>query len=99
LMVVAVIPVSLAGVVPVGDATAVLGADADVDAAGEVAAADELLLLLLLLAELQPAASRAAATSVAISAAKRGLLRRPPPPRPGPSLLGLTACPPRLRCL
>src|SRR5258708_2107271 len=68
-----------------------------------VAAADALAgrPLPLLLEELHPAASRIAATRPAISPAERVRLRVrcPVPPRPGPALLGLTLCPPRLHCL
>jgi len=91
LMVVGVIPMSLAGAAEPDGA-----ADADPDADDAVAAgALLLLLLLLLLEELHPAASRTAATSAAITPPKRARLRigRPAPLRRGPSLLGLTSVP------
>jgi hypothetical protein len=86
LMVVGVIPMSLAG-----EAEPDGAADADPDDAE--AAGDALLLLLLLLEELHPAASRTAATSAVITPPKRARLRigRPAPLRRGPSLLGLTS--------
>jgi hypothetical protein len=97
LMVVAVIPMSEAGTVPVGAAAgevepaADAAAGADVVAGAEVAGAD----VLLVLDELHPAASRTAATAAAATAANRVRLgiRRPVPPRPGDSLLGLIAVP------
>jgi hypothetical protein len=89
LMVVAVIPMSLAGAAEPDGA-----ADADPDA-DDAVAAGALLLLLLLLEELHPAASRTAATSAATTPPRRARLRicRPAPLRPGPSLLGLTSVP------
>ena len=102
-MVVAVSPMSVPAALATGEAPVVSGADPAAEAAAEVAAADALavLPLPLLLEELHPAASRIAATRPAISPAKRVRLRVrcPAPPRPGPSLLGLTLCPPRLHCL
>ena len=95
-MVVAVIPVSEAGTVPVGAAAGevdeVDGAveAADVAAGAEEAGAD----VLLVLEELHPAASRIAARAAPAAAAKRVRLgMRRPAPRPGDSLLGLIAVP------
>jgi hypothetical protein len=94
-IVVAVMPTSEAGTVPVGAGDAEVAAvEAADDAAGDddvELAADELLLLL----ELHPAASRTAAVSAPIRAATRVRPRtRPPvPPRPGPSLLCLIRVP------
>jgi hypothetical protein len=102
-MVVAVSPTSVPAALATGEAPVVAGADPVAEAAAEVAAADALpvLPLLVLLDELHPAASTIAATSPAISPAIRARLRVrcPAPPRPGPALIGLTLCPPRLRCL
>ena len=97
LMVVAVIPTSEAGTVPVGAAAGevdeVDGAIVldDVEAGAEEAGADELVLLELL----HPAASRTAAASATTIPATRVRLgvRRSVPPRPGDSLLGLIAVP------
>ena len=100
LMVVAVIPTSEAGTVPVGadageldeEAGAVVAAA--VEAGAEEAGADELVLEVL-----HPAASRtAAASAVTIPATRVRLgvrlgVRRSVPPRPGDSLLGLIAMP------
>jgi hypothetical protein len=92
-MLLAVIPTSLAGTVPVGAADDEAGADAEAGADDEAGAeADgEAGALLVLLAELQPAASRAAAVT-AISPARRARLRvlGPTPPRAGCSLPGRT---------
>src|SRR5579862_5389554 len=84
LMVVAVIPTSLAGTVPVGAADDAAGADAETGADDEAGADDAAGALLVLLAELQPAASRAAAVT-AISPARLARLRvlGPAPPRDG----------------
>src|ERR1700722_20262676 len=96
LMVVAVIPMSEAGTVPVGaaeadcEAAADVAADADVEAGVEEAGAAVLLVL-----EEHPAATRTAAAMAAVSPAMRVLLRvlRPVPPRPGTSLLTVTLVP------
>jgi pyruvate/2-oxoglutarate dehydrogenase complex dihydrolipoamide acyltransferase (E2) component len=105
LMVVAVIPMSLAGTVPVGEADAELDADAealdDADAEADAEAEAEAGELLVLEEELHPAASRTAATAATATPAKRARLgiRRPEPPRPGLSLIRLIPVPPRLHCL
>ena len=93
LMVVAVIPTSEAGTVPVGAAAAEVDEDDGAcEAAPDVAAGADALLVLL--DELQPAASRTAARAVPATAAKRVRLgMRRPLPRPGDSLLGLIAVP------
>ena len=74
LMVVAVIPTSLAGTVPVGAADDEAEADVAAGADDEAGADDAAGALLVLLAELQPAASRTAAVT-AISPARRARLR------------------------
>ena len=96
LMVVAVIPTSEAGTVPVGAVDGEVddeeaGAVADVEAGAEEAGADELVLLEVL----HPAAIRTAAVSAIARPATRLRLgvRRSVPPRPGDSLLGLIAVP------
>jgi hypothetical protein len=93
-MVVAVIPMSEAGTVPVGAAA---GEVDEVDGAVEAEAGVEEagVDVLLVLEELHPAASRTAADSATTIPATRVRLgtRRPVPPRPGDSLLGLIAMP------
>jgi hypothetical protein len=91
LMVVAVIPISLAlAAGPVDEAwpDADAGADADADAVDDAAADDDEELLV----ELHPAASRTAAVSPAASAARRirAWIRLPP----GLSFLDLTSVAP-----
>jgi hypothetical protein len=91
LMVVAVIPTSLAGAaLPSGAAEVVPLADVPADADVAAAGADEELP-----AELHPAASRTAAASTATSPARRMRTgkRRPGRLPPGPSLFDLTAVP------
>jgi hypothetical protein len=96
---------SLAGTVAPGEADA--AADGDVEAGADVpveadaAAAAEVAggALVVLEEELHPAASRTAATAAVATPAKRMRIRRPVPPRPGPSLISLIPCPPRLHCL
>jgi hypothetical protein len=103
LMVLAVIPMSLAGTVVAvepdaeadGDIDADVPVDADAAAEAEVAGGE----LVVLEEELHPAASRTAATAAVATPAKRMRIRRPVPPRPGPSLIGLIPVPPRLHCL
>jgi hypothetical protein len=104
-MVVAVMPMSLAGTVVAPEADVV--ADGDVEAGAEVpvdadAAAEAEVAggaLVVLEEELHPAASSTAATAAVATPAKRMRIRRPVPPRPGPSLIGVIPVPPRLHCL
>ena len=95
LMVVAVIPMSEAGTVPVGAAEAeVDDVDGACEAAADVASDEEAGADVLLVEELHPAASRTAARAAPAVAAKRVRLgMRRPVPRPGDSLLGLIAVP------
>ena len=101
LMVVAVMPMSLAGTVAAGEADGDVEAGADVPVDADAAAEAEVVAgeLVVLEEELHPAASRTAATAAAATPAKRMRIRRPVPLRPGPSLKGLIPVPPRLHCL
>jgi hypothetical protein len=96
LMVVAVIPMSLAGTVAPAEADGDVEAGADVPVDADAAAEAEVVAgeLAVLDEELHPAASRTAATAAAATPAKRmRLVIRGPAPRPGPSLVGLIAVP------
>jgi hypothetical protein len=93
-MVLAVIPTSFAGTVPVGAGDDEGAADVAAGADDEAGADDAAGALLVLLAELQPAATRAAAAT-AISPVRPARLRvlGPAPPRGGCSLPGLNVVP------